>query len=150
MTLQQVKDELEDFYVTNNMLHINCVQNSLMLVWHWGLDPYLVFLSGHTVVACPKRKVLIDPTVGCIWATDTYNKSFFSNLLKGKRPDVYLSWFMEGRYQGWWNYTFKHKKNKHRFKTREEWDIDLRIEIISLNSTNKVYEDIGKYSDYMI
>ena len=149
MTLQQVKDELEDFYVKNNMFHSHCVQNCLMLVWHWRLKPYLVFLSGHTVVACPQRKMLIDPTVGCIWITDTINKSFFIKLLNGKRPDECLSWFLEGRYQGWWNYSFKYEKNKHRFEKRDEWDIDLRLEIISLNPIKKVYEDIGKFSDYM-
>jgi hypothetical protein len=149
MTLQQVKEELEEFYIKNKMLHTDCVQNSLMLVWYWGLRPYLVFLSGHCVVACPKRKMVLDPTVGCIWNTNTFNKDFFMKLLKGKKPDEYLSWYLEDKYQRWWDYTFKYDKNKHRFETREEWDNNLEIEITSLTPSSKVYRDIGKFSDYM-
>ena len=150
MTLQQVKEELEDFFINHKMLTPNCVQNSYMLVWHWGLNPYMVHISGHYVVACPERKILIDPTVGCIWATNTFNKAFFISLLKGKKPDDYLSWYIEDEYRFWWDYTFKYEKNKHRFGgVRDEWDINLKIEIISLTSSTKVYKDLGKFSDYM-
>ena len=149
MTLQQVKDELEDFFINCKMLDPNCVQNSLMLIWHWGLNPYMVYITGHCVVACPKRGVLIDPTVGCIWNTNSFTKDFFIKILKGKRPDEYLSWYTEDGYRFWWDYTFKYEENKHRFETREEWDIDLKIEISSFQMSTKVYKDIGKFSDYM-
>jgi len=149
MTLQQVKEELEEFYIYQNMLHHDCVKNSLMLVWHWKLNPYMVHITGHCVVACPKRKILIDPTVGCIWNTNTFNKDFFMKLLKGKRPDEYLSWYIEDKYRFWWDYAFKYEKNKHRFETREEWDVDLKLEISSFQISSKVYKDIGKFSDYM-
>lgn len=149
MTLQQVKEELEELYIKNKMLHSNCVQNSLILVWHWKLKPYLVFLSGHCVVVCPKLGVLIDPTVGCMWNCTKLNKEFLKQLFNGKRPDEYLSWYLEGKYQRWWDYSFKYEKNKHRFQTKEEWDIDLNFEVISLNSQvlNTYY--LGKFSDYM-
>lgn len=149
MTLQQVKDELEYLFINQKMLNPNCVQNSLMLIWHWGLKPYMVHITGHVVVACPKSKLLIDPTVGCIWKTNAFNKDFFMKLLKGKRPDEYLSWYIEDGYRFWWDYTFKYEESKHRLISGQDWDVDLQIEISSFQMSTKVYEDIGKFSDYM-
>lgn len=149
MTLQQVKDELEDLYVKNNMFRMDCVQNSLMLIWFWELKPYLVFLSGHTVVACPKRKMLIDPSLGCIWNCSKLSKEFLKQLLNGKKPDEYLSWYQESNYRLYWDYTFKYEKNKTRFDTREEWDIDLNFTVKSIYSRELSSHHLGKFSDYM-
>jgi hypothetical protein len=147
--LQQVKDELEDFYVKNKMLLTDCVQNSMMLVWLWSLEPYLVFLSGHTVVISPKRKMLIDPSVGCIWNCNKLNKEFLKQLLNGKKPDEYLSWYKEHRYKFWWDYTFKYENSKHRFDKREEWDIDLEFTVTSIHSREVSTYRLGKFSEYM-
>lgn len=148
MTLQQVKDELEDFFINYKMLTPNCVQNSLILIWHWGLKPYMVHITGHVVVACPTRKILIDPTVGCIWNTNTFNKAFFISLLNGKRPDEYLSWYIEDGYRYWWDYGFKYERNKDSFNL-VDWDIDLKLEFDSFQVSRKVYKDMGKFSDYI-
>ena len=149
MTLQQVKDELEDFFINHKMLTPNCVQNSLMLIWHWGFTPYIVHITGHQVVACPERKMLIDPTVGCIWNTNSFTKDFFIKILKGKRPDEYLSWYIEDGYRFWWDYTFKYEESKHTLGAREEWDVDLKLEIISFLMFRKLFNGMGKFSDYM-
>jgi len=149
MTLQQVKDELEYFFIDQQMKHPNCVHNSVMLLWHWNFKSSLVYLCGHCVVACPVRKLLIDPTCGCIWHCNKLNKEFIQQLLKGKKPDGYLSWYLEDRYRYWWDYTFKYEKNKHKFKTQEEWDIPMDIQITSFEHRKLLQINLGKFSDYM-
>lgn len=149
MTLQQVKDELEDFYVNRKMFHTDCLLNCLILIWHWNLKPYLVELSGHCVVVCPRRKILIDPSVGCIWNCNKLNKEFLKQLLNGKKPDEYLSWYKEARYKRWWNYACKYDIYKDNFKTQNEWDIDLNFQVISLNSQVLSSYHLGKFSDYI-
>ena len=149
MTLQQVKDELEDFFINKGMLNTYCATNCLLLAWHWGFVPKMVYITGHQVIACPTRKMLIDPTVGCIWNTNSLNKAFFISLLNGKRPDEYLSWYIEDGYRFWWDYTFKYEESKHRLGEREEWDVDLKLEIASFQMIRNVHEDLGKFSDYM-
>ena len=149
MTLQQVKDELEDFFINKGMLNTYCVTNCLLLAWHWGFVPKMVHITGHQAIACPTRKMLIDPTVGCIWNINSLNKDFFIKILKGKRPDEYLSWYIEDAYRFWWDYTFKYETSKYRLGEREEWDVDLKLEITSFQVIRNVHEDLGKFSDYM-
>ena len=148
MTLQQVKDELEDFFVRNNMLHEDCIQNSLMLIWHWGLKPYMLQLVGHTIVACPERKLVIDPSVGCIWECPKLNLMFNKELLNGKKPDYYLSWYRNDNYRFWWDYSHKYNESVKNDTITEEWDIAIEARLISFHSKHTVL-NMGKFSDYM-
>lgn len=70
-------------------------------------------------------------------------------LLKGKKPDVYLSWYLQDIYRFWWDYTYKYEKNKHKFKTQEEWDIPMNIQITSFENRKILQINLGKFSDYM-
>lgn len=156
MTLQQVKEELEEFYLNTNVEHNDCTTNSIMLILKWmdqysELDNYcfLLSLAGHETVVCARRKVLVDPSVGCIWRVDNLNESFLKQLLNGLPPDTYLSWFDEENFKFWWDYTTKHEKTKHRFKTREEWDIDLDFVISSVSIVPHKKIFMGKFSDYI-
>ena len=162
MTLLQVKEELEYFFVNNRMLSGSCVSNSIMLAFHWntmqedswlrkrGVHPcYLLDLRGHQVNVCIKRKVLVDPTVGCIWRVNKINESFLKRILKGLPPDEHLSWFDERTYKYWWDYTTKYEKNKHKFNHRDEWDVDLNVNLSTISLKRYKQFNLGKFSDYM-
>jgi hypothetical protein len=156
MTLQQVKEELEEFYLKRKVSQNDCTTNAVMLILKWmdqysELDSYcfLLSLAGHETVVCARRKVLVDPTVGCIWRVDNLNESFLKQLLRGLPPDEHLSWFDEETYKYWWDYTTKYEKTKHKFKTREEWDVDLNFFISSISIVNQKKMFMGKFSDYM-
>jgi len=149
MTLQLVKDELEDFFIGNQMLHSNCAINSIMLVWHWGLKPYLLLMEGHTVVACPHRKLLLDPTIGCFWESPKVNSKFLKELLKGKKPDYYLSWYKEDEYRFWWDYSYKYNESVKRGEIQEIWDIPLKFQLHSFTSKRTLIDGMGKFSDYI-
>ena len=157
MTLLQVKEELEYFFVNNRMLSDNCVSNSIMLAFHWNhlredsdLYPcYIVDLTGHQAVVCVKRKVLVDPTVGCIWRVNKINESILKRIFEGLPPDEYLSWFDEKTYKYWWDNTTKYEKNKHKFKHRDEWDVDLNVNLLTLSLKLDKRFNLGKFSDYV-
>lgn len=149
MTPQQVKDELEDFFLGDLMLHSNCTINSMMLITYWDFKPSLLLMSGHSVVACPYRKLLLDPTVGCFWESSRVNSKFLKELLNGKKPDYYLSWFKEEVYRFWWDYSYKYNESVKRGQIQEKWDIPLKFQLHSYTSERTSIDGMGKFSDYM-
>tara|TARA_Y100001937_G_C7038370_1_gene293426 strand:- start:138 stop:572 length:435 start_codon:yes stop_codon:yes gene_type:complete len=143
MKIDSLTQELEQFYIYHKMLHSHCVQNALMLCWHFELKPLLVDCVGHYCVL--HDDWLIDPSVGCIWHCPDDHAALIKQILLGKQPDHCLSWYTEKIFNQWWNYTYKKSRS---VDLPDDWDIDLKFSLVQLKPRS-TYFSLGRYSDYV-